>query len=226
MAVDPCTEYGLALALEDFVPVLLAGAGTVVLGQAAGRVLPAVRVPALLAGALVTLGGFCKALWKTLVAAEPCRNYPVLENMLFPCLAFGFAGIACALVGVWRGKQVPWWPFLVVPGAGAVAALAVGDTWPLLIVSAIGAVFVGVLGIRLSLRYGFRAGAVFYVVYIVGTLVLPPLAARPHQSEEVQWMEQATNTVVQLCFLLGAIGIRKRVTPADAPTPIDVGART
>ena len=226
MAVDPCTEYGLALALEDFVPVLLAGAGTVVLGQAAGRVLPAVRVPALLAGALVTLGGFCKALWKTLVAAEPCRNYPVLENMLFPCLAFGFVGIACALVGVWRGKQVPWWPFLVVPGAGAVAALAVGDTWPLLIVSAIGAVFVGVLGIRLSLRYGFRAGAVFYVVYIVGTLVLPPLAARPHQSEEVQWMEQATNTVVQLCFLLGAIGIRKRVTPADAPTPIDVGART
>ena len=40
MAVDPCTEYGLALALEDFVPVLLAGAGTVVLGQYAGRVLP------------------------------------------------------------------------------------------------------------------------------------------------------------------------------------------
>ncbi|MBA2953606.1 hypothetical protein GON03_04710 [Nocardioides sp. MAH-18] len=225
MAVDPCTEYGLALALEDFVPVLLAGAGTVVLGQAAGRALPAVRVPALLAGALVTLGGFCKALWKTLVAAEPCRDYPVLEHLLFPCLAFGFAGIACALVGVWRGRQASWWPFLVAPVAGGAAALAVGDTWPLLIVAAVFAVFVGVLGIRLSRRHGFAAGVVFYAVYIVGTLVLPPLAARPHQSEELQWLEQATNSLVQLCFLLGALGIRKRVTSADAPTPISAGAR-
>lgn len=225
MAVDPCTEYGLALAIEDFVPVLLAGAGSVVLAQAAGRVLPAVRVPALLAGALVTLGGFCKALWKTLVAAEPCRDYPILEGMLFPCLAFGFAGIACALFGVWRGRQVAWWPFLVAPvGAGA-AALALGDTWPLLIVAAVFAVLVGVLGIRLSRRYGFSAGVLFYVVYIVGTLVLPPLASRPDQSEQLQWMEQGTNSVVQLCFLLGAVGIRKRVTQADAPTPISAGAR-
>jgi hypothetical protein len=226
MAVDPCTEYGLALALEDFVPVLLAGTGSVVLAQAAGRVLPAVRIPALLAGALITLGGFCKALWKTLVAAEPCRDYPFLEGMLFPCLAFGFAGIACALVGVWRGKAAPWWPFLVVPGVGALLALQTSDTWPLLVVSAIGAVFVGILGIRLSRRLGFTAGIAFYVIYIVGTLVLPPLAARPHQSEEVQWMEQLTNSVVQLCFLLGAIGIHKRVVPAPESEPQAVGAST
>ena len=47
MAIDPCTEYGLALAAEDFVPVLLAGAGTVVLALAAGRAVPRLRVPAL-----------------------------------------------------------------------------------------------------------------------------------------------------------------------------------
>ena len=119
MAVDPCTEYGLALALEDFVPVLLAGAGTVVLGRPPGACCPPVRVPALLAGALVTLGGLAKATWKLLVAAEPCRNYPFLENMLFPCLAFGFAGIACALVGVlaWPAGAV-----VAVPGAAACSA--------------------------------------------------------------------------------------------------------
>ena len=214
MAVDPCTEYGLALALEDFVPVLLAGAGTVVLGQYAGRVLPAVRVPALLAGALVFLGGLAKATWKLLVAAEPCRNYPVLENMLFPCLAFGFAGIACALVGVWRRQQAPWWPFLVLPVLGGAASIAVGDTWPLLIVAAIGAVLVGVLAIRLSLRDGDRLGALLFVVYIVGTLVLPPLAGRPHQSESLQWGEQTTNTIVQLAFLLGALRLLRRTPGA------------
>jgi hypothetical protein len=219
MAVDPCTEYGLVLALEDFVPVLLAGAGTMVLGQYAGRLLPAVRIPALLAGALVTLGGLAKATWKLLVAAEPCRNYPFLENMLFPCLAFGFAGIACALVGVWRGRQAPWWPFLLLPVVGGIAALAVWDTWPLLIVSAIGAVFVGVLAIRLSLRGDDRLGALLFVVYIVGTLVLPPLAARPHQSEQLQWGEQSTNTLVQLSFLLGALRLLRRTPAVSTPDP-------
>jgi hypothetical protein len=221
MAVDPCTEYGLALAGEDFVPVLLAGLGTLVLGQYAGRVLPAVRVPALLAGALVTLGGLAKAVWKLLVAAEPCRNYPVLENLLFPCLAFGFAGIACALVGVWRRRQAPWWPFLLLPVLGGAAALAVWDTWPLLIVSAIGAVLVGVLASRLCRRDGDRLGAVLFVVYIVGTLVLPPLAGRPDQSQELQWGEQLTNTVVQLCFLLGALRLRARV-PEPHPSTVGV----
>ncbi len=220
MAIDPCTEYGLALAVEDFVPVLLAGAGTVVLALAAGRRLPAVRVPALLAGALVTLGGLAKAVWKLLVAAEPCRNYPILENLLFPCLAFGFAGIACALAGVLRGKQVPWLPFLVLPIAASVLALVVGDTWPLLVVAAIGAVLVGVLGIRISLREGFPLGAGLFGFYIVGTLVLPPLAARPHQTETLQWFEQGTNSLVQLCFLLGAIGLYRRVVAAPASEPV------
>lgn len=215
MAIDPCTEYGLALAIEDFVPVLLAGAGSVVLARAAGRVLPAVRRPALLAGALVTLGGLAKAVWKLLVAAEPCRDYPFLEQLLFPCLAFGFAGIACALVGVWRGRPAPWLPFLGLPVLGGIAALALMDTWPLLVVAAFGAVTVGCLGIRLALRDGDRVAAGLYVVYIAGTLVLPPLAARPHQSQELQWAEQLTNSVVQLCFLLGALRLLTRVRTAD-----------
>lgn len=221
MAVDPCTEYGLALAIEDFVPVLLAGAGSVVLGQAAGRVLPAVRIPALLAGALVTLGGFCKALWKTLVAAEPCRDFPVLENMLFPCLAFGFAGIAWALLSVRRGRTVAWAPFLVLPVLAGVAALLVMDTWPLLIVSAIAGVTVGVLALLLARRHGDAVGVALFVVYILGILVLPPLGSRPHQSEEIQWAEQITNSIVQLCYLLGALRIRARIA---ASSPVREGA--
>ncbi|MBD3926739.1 hypothetical protein IEZ26_19120 [Nocardioides cavernae] len=216
MAIDPCTEYGLALAAEDFVPVLLAGAGTVVLALAAGRSVPQVRVPALLAGGLVTLGGLAKAVWKLLVAAEPCRNIEVLEQLLFPCLAFGFAGIVWALVGVRRGRPAPWPPYLVLPVLGAVAALAVGDTWPLLIAAAIGAVTVGVLGILLARRRRDAFGVVLFGVYIVGTLVLPPLAGRPDQSEALQWIEQLTNSVVQLCFLLGAIGLLRAAAPSTS----------
>jgi hypothetical protein len=225
MAVDPCTEYGLALALEDFVPVVLAGAGTVVLGLAAGRALPSVRVPALLAGALVTLGGLAKATWKLLVAAEPCRDYPVLYHTLFPCLAFGFAGIAWALLGVRRGRPAPWAPFLTLPVLAGVAAVALRDTWPLLVVSAVAAVTVGVLAIGLSVRGRDRLGALLFVVYIAGTLVLPPLAARPNQSEALQWGEQVTNSLVQLCFLLGSLRLLRRASTAAStdPDPRPVG---
>ncbi|WP_300678057.1 hypothetical protein [Nocardioides sp.] len=217
MAVDPCTEYSLGLAAYDFVPVILAGVGTVVLAVMTGRQLPALRRGALVAGACVTLGGLAKAVWKLLVAAEPCRNYPFLENMLFPCLAFGFAGIAWALVGGRRTTTVPWWPFLGLPILGAAASIAVWDTWPLLIVSAIGAVVVGVLCTQLALDHDDRWGALLFVVYIVGTLVLPPLAGRPEQSAQVQWMEEITNSAVQLCFVLGALRLLARA-PRHAGT--------
>jgi len=224
MAIDPCTEYGLALAAEDFVPVLLAGAGTVVLALAAGRAVPRLRVPALIAGGLVTLGGLAKATWKLLVAAEPCRDISFLEQLLFPCLAFGFAGLAWALMSVRRGRTVSAAPYAVLPVLGSAAAIAVGDTWPLLIVSAIGAVTVGVLAIGWSSRHRDRVAVVLFVVYIVGTLVLPPLAGRPHQSQELQWIEQLTNSVVQLCFLLGALRLMRRSVPdAPAPTPRTAG---
>ena len=104
MAIDPCTEYGLALALEDFVPVVLAGAGAIVLASAAGRRVPELRVPALVGGLLITAGGLSKATWKVLVASEPCRNVELLEQLLFPCLAFGFALLAWAVVGARRGS--------------------------------------------------------------------------------------------------------------------------
>ena len=32
--------------------------------------------------------------------------------------------IACALVGVWRGRQAPWWPFLLLPLVFGIAVIA------------------------------------------------------------------------------------------------------
>ena len=218
MVIDPCAEYGLALALEDFVPVVLAGAGALVLASAAGRRVPALRNPALVGGLLVTAGGLSKAVWKTLVASEPCRNVELLEQLLFPCLAFGFAAMAWAVVGARRGSVPRRAPFAAVPVAGAVVALVVGALWPMLVVAAVGAVTVGVVAARWARDQQDRRAAVLFVVYVVGTLVLPPLAARPEQSESLQWIEQLTNSAVQLCFLLGALSLRLRATPVATPS--------
>ncbi|KHL15791.1 hypothetical protein CLV56_0568 [Mumia flava] len=217
MAVDPCTEYGLALAVEDFVPVVLAGAGALALASATGRALPRVRAAALAGGVVVTLGGLAKAVWKLLVAMEPCRQYDLLENLLFPCLMVGFSAIAWALTSVLRRRAVAWWPFALVPLVGAGCAVGLGSTMPMLGVAALAAVAVGVLAATLSRRHGDRLGAWLFVVYLAGTLVLPPLAAREHQTELVQWAEQLTNSLVQLCFLLGALRLRSRLGARSTP---------
>jgi len=225
MAIDPCTEYGLALALEDFVPVVLAGAGAIVLASAAGRRVPELRVPALVGGLLITTGGLGKATWKVLVASEPCRNVEILEQLLFPCLAFGFALLAWAVVGARRGSAAGRLPFVAVPVLGTVAALAVGAIWPLLVVAAIGAITMAVVAALWARDLGDRRTTVLFALYVVGTLMLPPLAARPDQSQTVQWVEQLTNTAVQLCFLLGALALRGRATPSTTPShPESAGA--
>lgn len=212
MAIDPCTEYGLALAIEDFVPCVLAGAGLMVFARKTSN-----PVLATVGGVLVLIGGLSKATWKTLVAAEPCRNYELLEQVLFPCLAVGFALVLVAFLG----KR--W--IIAIPAVAAVAALAVQAMWPMLIAAAISAVTLGVSASRRASRDGDRVAALLFVVYVVGTLVLPPLAGRPDQSEGLQWIEQLTNTLVQGSFLLGALRLRPvPAAPTNQATPEGVNA--
>lgn len=214
MAIDPCVEYGLALAIEDFVPVVLAGAGLLVLANALGKSLPAVRAGALLGGVVVTLGGLGKAVWKLLVAG-PCIEIPILEQLLFPCLAIGFSALAWALASVYVGRVVSWVPFALVPFVGACISGAARNLTPMLAIAALSAVAVGAMASMLAARHRDQLGRWLFIVYLVGTLVLPPLAARPHQTAALQWAEQLTNTGVQLCFLVGALRLSRRLPRAE-----------
>lgn len=208
--IDPCTEYGPALAAQDFVPVVLAGVGLVLLARVTSR--PGVAV---LGGAIVFAGGLGKAVWKLLVALEPCRRYDLLEQLLFPCLAVGFALVLWAYL-----DRVA---VLAVPAAAGAVAVSLEAMWPMLVVAAVGAVVLGTTAARRAARAGDRATAGFFLVYVLGTLVLPPLAARPDQTEWLQWIEQLTNTAVQGAFVLGAWRLSRGATGAPT-TPVLQGA--
>ncbi len=203
MAIDPCTEYNLLLAAEDFAPVILAGVGCLLLAEVAGRAVPATQTPARLGGALIVLGGLSKAVWKVLVAG-PCVEAPVLEQALFPLLACGFMLLAWSLLSVVRGQAMPAWSFAVVLALGIVGALAVRATPPLLIVAALGAFAVAAYGIRLGQRVHDRLVVVLFSLYALATFVLPPLAAKPEQTLAAQWAEQLTNTLAQGAFAYAA----------------------
>ena len=209
--VDPCTEYGVALAVEDFVPCILAASALVVLALMV-RIRTPKAFPVAIAGALlISLGGFAKATWKLLVATG-CWEYPLLENMLFPCIGFGFAAMSWALLSAVKGRTVLAWPFAALPGGAAIGAIWMGDTWPLLIAAAVGASFFGVTASVTAFRAGKKSVGWIFVIYTLGTNILPPLAAQPVQSEAIQWAEQLTNSGIQLCFLLGALWLREYLT--------------
>ncbi len=203
----------MALAVEDFVPVVLAAAALVILAQACAQRVPKVFPIALIGAIVVGLGGLGKATWKLLVASG-CWEYPILENLLFPCLAFGFSALAWALLSARRGSELVGWPFAAFPVAAAVGALWMGDKWPLLVAAAVAATVLGVTASVVAFRAGKTSVGVLFVVYVLGTNILPPLAAQPEQSAQLQWMEQLTNSCVQLCFLLGALWLREHFRQA------------
>lgn len=214
--VDVCTEYNVPLAVEDFVPVLLAGAAFVVLAMAVRARLPRAFPVALVGGLVVTLGGFGKALWKILVATG-CWEFPLLEHLLFPCLAFGFSAVGWTTFSLLKGREVTPWPFVLFPLAAGVGAgwmsWSAGEykNWPLLIAAAVAACVMAISLAVLAFRAGKKSVGWLLVVYTLGTNILPPLAAQPKQSLELQWAEQLTNSAVQLCFLLSALWLREHV---------------
>lgn len=219
--VDVCAEYGVALAVEDFVPCVLALAALVVLAQAVRRRVPAAYPVALIGGLAVSAGGFGKATWKLLVATG-CWEHPWLEALLFPCLAFGFSAVAWAVLSAVKGRRVNPLGFVLFPMAAGVGAawmsISAGEyeNWPLLIAAAVGATFLGVTLAATAFRAGKASVGVLFVIYTLGTNILPPLAAQPEQSAELQWAEQLTNSAVQLCFLLGALWLREHMTSKAA----------
>lgn len=216
--VDVCTEYNVPLAIEDFVPCILATAALVVLVQMIRQRVPQAFVPAAIGAALISIGGFAKATWKLLVASG-CWEYPILEQLLFPCISFGFAAMAWAMLSASKGSVVAAWPFALFPVAASVGAIWMGAKFPLLIAAAVGATFFGAVAATVAFKAGKKSVGWIFVVYVLGTNILPPLGAQPNQTAELQWAEQLTNSAIQLCFLLGCLWLRehfKNKTAAEA----------
>lgn len=208
--VDVCTEYNVPLAIEDFMPVLLAGVAFWFLAQAVRVALPRAYPAALIGGMIVTFGGLCKATWKILVATG-CWELPILENLLFPCIALGFSITAWAAFSLVKGREANPWLFVAFPFAAGLGSgwmsWSAGEfkNWPLLIAAAVAACVMAISLAVVAFRAGKRSVGFLLVFYTLGTNILPPLAAQPKQSLEIQWAEQLTNTAVQGSFLLSAL---------------------
>lgn len=211
--------YTLALALEDFVPVILSSLGLYLIARMVGRLDERLGRMALIGWALVSAGGVLKATWKLVMALTETRtNLVWLDKGMFAWMAPGFLLLACA---VWFSAELmlgrspvrrPW----LAPAVGlaliVVAAVATGfpsltdDTWRfvLLGIMTLGNVVLTVLLIQKARRLGSMPAALLFLVNIVLVFILNGLARIPEQTIPLQWIEQGLNTIAQGAFLVAA----------------------
>ncbi|MFC9971082.1 hypothetical protein ACFVH6_09300 [Spirillospora sp. NPDC127200] len=200
------TDYPVALAAEDFVPVALTAAGALLLAPYAGaRFGPRAARTTLLAGAVAGTGGLCKATWK-LVVALGGPDLAWLESLLFPLLLIGFSLLARSLYPdpVLPLHRALAYALAAIPAIGLVASALVRDTWPAMVLAILA---VSVVAVRLALlgrAEDDTTSSALFGVWLTGQYVLGPLAARPDQTVALQWVEQGCNTLTQAAFAYAA----------------------
>ncbi len=217
-------DYPVIMALEDYVPVLLALAGFWLLGGASQRIDPVAALLGRAGAVLIGLGGVAKSTWK-LVLSSTGNDWPWLEQSLFPLMATGALLVLWSLTTTLRGKVTPWWPYALVWLAVVGAAIGTNSLQPAFILATAGVTLISVLGAVLVGRRRAWLAVALFVLGIVGVTAMVPLRNHPdHHTVAFQWIEQGTNTVAQALFLIAAMLTVRAATRVPGPEPVGAAA--
>lgn len=188
--------YPISLALFDFLPNIAFLIGAVFLVKTAFicRGMRCARI--MMAGTLlVFLGGFLKATWKLLYAAN-IADIQWMSQAQFVLLGIGFPILFAAVLLMARGRS-----------AAAQTAVLLGMApWKipflfLMTVTSLGAE--GILAYIAFRRRVFLAAAGF-VIGALGILAMGALASA-EQTVAMQWVAESVNTIGQSGFMVGSI---------------------
>lgn len=222
-------EYTLALALEDFIPVIFSSLGLFFVSRMVDRVDARLGRMAFLGWILITVGGILKATWKLVMALTNAQtNLAWLDKGMFIWMSAGFTLVAFALwyMGEIRsGMKRPgriWLGPLVVLGLSLIAILFTGfpdltiNTWRFILlgVMTIGNVVMVILLIQRSRGMNLNSLAILFLVNIVIVFILSGLARIPDQTIPLQWTEQLLNTLAQGAFTYAAWKLAQAVEAA------------
>lgn len=189
-------DYPLSLALFDFLPTLafLVGAFYLVKTSLICRGRPSSRM-LMLSTLLVFLGGFTKALWKLLVAAEVADIF-WLGQVQFILSGIGFLGMCVAIIYMVRGHRKS-------ATGGAMLSMAVWKI-PFLFIMTISSLGANGILAYMSFKRGMRPAAIGFVISVMGIIAMGSLAST-EQTISMQWFEEFVNAVTQFGFMIGCI---------------------
>jgi hypothetical protein len=215
----------LALAAEDFLPVILSAVGFVVLARLSAGIDGWAGRLVWWGGWLIVLGGLTKPIYKSLLAASGgAVDVLVLDDVLFWMLAPGFVLAAAGLRAAARldsGRPVArltWAPSLAIAtvlGALVLGWTTDGEVWFLLLlgVSTVGNLWAVAVLVGWSLARGEQTAAAMFVLNVTIVFGLAWAAASLPQTIPVQWVEQLASTAAQGLFLYGAVRLARVVAP-------------
>ncbi len=221
------TEYSLALALEDYLPVIFSLIGVWFIARTIQQFDRKLGMMAFIGLALLAVGGILKATWKVLMAING-TDIPFFSQALFPMIAPGFTLIATAVYSYTRqlqaksGLRRPWLIPLIVISLFAIgsALIAVnGGPWrvPLIMLATIGNVALLLMLAVGAWKRKMRPLAVVFVIILLTIIGLSQMATNMPQTIPMQWFEQIVQTLAQLAFCLGTWQLTQRMAQ-EAPT--------
>ncbi|MCC5825029.1 hypothetical protein [Alkalimonas sp.] len=225
-------QYSLALALYDYIPIVLFVTGLLFTARCLEQTDASMARLMRFAIVLVGLGGFCKATWKLLIAAFDI-NWMPLNDALFVLMAPGFTFIAFAIWSVRRQlaqrplRATAWRCPLSASmlGLGLALLLAIrleSNVWffVLLLQLTLANILFTWHAMKLSLAAGSTLAAALFVANIVGVFVMSGLARVGDPSEAFQWLAQISNTATQGSLALAGWVLWQRLNrpePVGAP---------
>lgn len=220
--IDPAVAetVSVPLALQDAVPVVLSTAAYLVVARAVGSHLGRWhRIVGTIAVVLIGAGGACKVLWKLFASGalgEP-RDYPTLENMLFPLLAAGFVGLYPVVRDARRGPNDDpvYTGEVAMLSAGPVLLLLLSLTTTdlvlrlTLVIAVLGSLAVSWQLWQVARQNADTVAAALIATNVAATFVLSGLARIEAQTLGLQWVEQSINTVSQGLLLAAALRLAR-----------------
>jgi len=197
--------YSIPMALVDFIPVFLFGAGAWILQRDLYNKMSKGAYSLLCAGTIdIFMAGSLKALYKLLYAANVC-NFEPLSKMFFPVQAIGFTLAGIALVCLVTRKQ----------GKGRIYSVA--PVVPAVFSGTMIFVVMMVLGL-FGLNFGLSVYAkkmkkskviVLFIVAFIFSLMMGYLSSKDFDKSYFNWIAEGVNTIGQGAFFAGVLLLDK-----------------
>ena len=206
----------LLLALEDFLPVLLSGAGLWLLAKLSSRLDGPAGRSVGVGAALVVVGGFTKPAYKLILAlSDGAVDITVFDRALFWLLAPGFLILTSGLRRAARVDEgatftklrlAPVFAAIIVALAGVLALAGSERSYTMLLVATtLANVWAVVVLIRWSTNRGDRTAGILFALSLLVAFGLAGAAANLEQTIAVQWGEQLASTAGQGLFFWGSL---------------------
>ena len=197
-------DFTVAMALVDYVPVLLFAAAAILLQRDLYHKMSKGAFALFAAGTVnIFCAGFLKATWKLLYAAGIC-DFRALDEMFFPVQSIGFllAGLGIVAMGCFRQKEERVYTAAAAPAVFSGTFLFVG-----LMVAGLACMNAGLSYIAVKMR---KPGAVVcFVVTFVCCMGMGYLSSQDFAQASMNWIAEGVNVVGQSALLLGTLLLHK-----------------